>query len=102
MTTAAVLLAYEPEDVQPGWIALVLVLLLAVATFLLWRNMNKQLRKIDVPTRAEVREAEQAEQQRAAGSADVTDVTDPIDTTDPGLTDPDDDGPNGQARRHDS
>ncbi len=46
---AGSLLAYEPEDVRPGWIALVLVALLGVATFLLWRSMNTQLRKIQMP-----------------------------------------------------
>ncbi len=48
---AGTLLAYEPEDVKPGWIALVLVITLAVATFLLWRSMNTQLRKIQMPPR---------------------------------------------------
>ncbi len=63
MRTAAVLLAYETEDVKPGWVAFVLVLALVVATFLLWRSMNKQLRKIDVPTRQEIRDAARGEAQ---------------------------------------
>ncbi len=46
---AAVLLAYDPNDVKPGWVALGLVVALAVATFLLWRSMNSQLRKIQLP-----------------------------------------------------
>ena len=37
----------DPNSVRPGWIALLIVLGLAVATFLLWRNMGKQMRKID-------------------------------------------------------
>lgn len=45
------LLAYDPNDVRPGWIALVLVMALAVATFLLWRSMNTQMRKIQMPPR---------------------------------------------------
>jgi hypothetical protein len=36
----------EPNDVKPGWIAGVVVLLLVAATLLLWMNMRKQLRKI--------------------------------------------------------
>ena len=36
----------EPDDVKPGWIAGVVVLLLIAATLLLWMNMRKQLRKI--------------------------------------------------------
>ena len=55
MTTAAVYLAYDPNDVKPGWIALLIVLALAVATFLLWRSMNTQLGRIKVPKRGEVR-----------------------------------------------
>ncbi len=63
MMRAAVLWAYEAEDIKPGWVALVLVLALAVATFLLWRSMNKQLRRINVPTQQEIRDAEAAEPQ---------------------------------------
>jgi len=58
MTRAVVLFAYEAKDIKPGWVALVLVLALAVATYVLWRSMNKQLRKIDVPTQQEIRDAE--------------------------------------------
>jgi hypothetical protein len=54
MTPAEVLLAYDPDDVKPGWIALVLVLMLALATFLLWRSMNTQLGRIKAPHRADL------------------------------------------------
>jgi hypothetical protein len=37
----------DPGSVRPGWIALLIVLGLGVATFLLWRNMGKQMRKIN-------------------------------------------------------
>jgi hypothetical protein len=47
----AVLLAYNPNDVKPGWIALVIVLALCVLTTLLWRSMNSQLRKIQLPAK---------------------------------------------------
>ena len=33
-------------DVKPGWVALVIVLVLCVVTVLLWLNMRKQLGKI--------------------------------------------------------
>ncbi|MEJ7707755.1 MAG: hypothetical protein WKF82_11130 [Nocardioidaceae bacterium] len=46
---SAVRLAYDPDDVKPGWIALVLVLVLAVITYLLWRSMNTQLGRIRMP-----------------------------------------------------
>lgn len=50
MSPAVVVLAdYNPQDVKPGWIALLIVAGLAVATFLLWRSMNTQLRRIKVP-----------------------------------------------------
>ena len=38
--------APDPADVKPGWVALVIVLLLGAATVLLWRNMRKQLDKV--------------------------------------------------------
>jgi len=78
MRGAGVLFAYEAEDIKPGWVALVLVLGLAVATFLLWRSMNKQLRRINVPTKQEIQDAEAAERhdggdtaQRPDGEADA-------------------------------
>ncbi len=47
---------YDPADIKPGWVALVIVLLLFAATTLLWLNMRKQLRKVtfeeqDIPRR---------------------------------------------------
>ena len=37
----------DPNTVRPGWVALLIVLALGGATVLLWRNMGKQLKKID-------------------------------------------------------
>ena len=39
----------EPDraDIKPGWVALVIVLLLIGATILLWLNMRKQLDRIE-------------------------------------------------------
>ncbi len=51
MMSATLLLAYDPNDVKPGWVALLIVLALAVATYLLWRSMNNQMRKIQMPPR---------------------------------------------------
>jgi hypothetical protein len=51
MTAIVTLASYDPSDVRPGWIAFWVVIALAIATFLLWRSMNKQLRKINVPPR---------------------------------------------------
>jgi ABC-type nickel/cobalt efflux system permease component RcnA len=46
-TADGLTLAVDPAKVKPGWLALVIVLLLCLATFLLWRSMNRQLRKVD-------------------------------------------------------
>ena len=48
--------APAPSEVKPGWVALVIVLVLCVVTALLWLNMRKQLGKInfeekDIPRR---------------------------------------------------
>ena len=47
----------DPTLVTPGLLGLVMVLALGAALFLLVRSMSKQLRRIDVPTEAEVAEA---------------------------------------------
>lgn len=49
MSAAQVLLAYDPDQVRPGWVAFFLVMALIVATFLLWRSMNTQLGRIKMP-----------------------------------------------------
>ncbi|HSS67198.1 MAG TPA: hypothetical protein VLK34_01515 [Nocardioidaceae bacterium] len=61
------LATYNPDDIKPGWIAFWIVVALGVATFLLWRSMNSQLRKIKAPYRDEL---------NAAGTVDAGD-TDP-------------------------
>ena len=38
----------EPEDVNPGWIALIVVVALVSVTVLLWLSLRKQLRKVNV------------------------------------------------------
>jgi hypothetical protein len=47
LLAAQVSAAVDPEKVKPGWVALVIVLLMGLATFLLWRSMNRQLKKVD-------------------------------------------------------
>jgi hypothetical protein len=46
LLSAATVLAVDPAKVKPGWLALVIVLLMGLATFLLWRSMNRQLKKV--------------------------------------------------------
>jgi hypothetical protein len=41
-----VVAAVDPSKVKPGPIALIIVLLLGLATYLLWRSMNRQLKKV--------------------------------------------------------
>jgi hypothetical protein len=36
----------DPERVTPGLLGLAALVFLAVATYLLWRNMNKQLKRV--------------------------------------------------------
>jgi protein-S-isoprenylcysteine O-methyltransferase Ste14 len=42
-----------PEDVRPGWIALITVVSLCAASLFLWFSMRKQLRRIQVPREGE-------------------------------------------------
>jgi hypothetical protein len=49
--TADEVLAYNPADVKPGWVAFWIVMALCAATFFLWRSMNRQLAKIRMPPR---------------------------------------------------
>jgi hypothetical protein len=53
MTASVRWFAYDPNNVRPGWGALALVIALGVATYLLWRSMNTQLRRIQMPPRRE-------------------------------------------------
>ncbi|MER7249874.1 hypothetical protein [Kribbella sp. NPDC000426] len=48
-TTSLLTAEIDPNTVKPGWVALLIVLALGAATVLLWRNMGKQLKRIDVP-----------------------------------------------------
>jgi hypothetical protein len=44
-----ILLDVDPNMVKPGWTALLVTLLLAVAMVLLFFSMRKQFRKISIP-----------------------------------------------------
>jgi hypothetical protein len=46
--TYLVVLEFDPSTARPGWPALVVVLLLAVATVFLYFSMRRQFRKIKV------------------------------------------------------
>ncbi len=46
-THGPTVLAVDPAKVKPGWLALVIILLLGLAIYVLWRSMNRQLKKVD-------------------------------------------------------
>ena len=66
---SAAVLAYDENNIKPGWIALVLVIVLAIATFLLWRSMNTQLGRIKAPHRADLPRTRQDAGAGAASSS---------------------------------
>lgn len=77
-TQLYIVLADDPtaDDVKPGWIALVIVLAMAVALALLMRSMVKQFRKVDFDEDADPVAREEAadrsrdaDEHRANGSA---------------------------------
>jgi hypothetical protein len=47
----------DPNTVRPGWVALLIVIGLGGATFLLWRSMGHQLKKIRFDPDDEKRDA---------------------------------------------
>ncbi len=65
---AGALAAPAPSQVKAGWVGLIVLVLLLVATFLLVWNMNSRLKKIKVPYRHELEQADREE--RAGDSPD--------------------------------
>ncbi|MFC0625955.1 hypothetical protein [Kribbella deserti] len=63
----------DPNTVKPGWVALLIIIALGGATFLLWRNMGKQMKKInfDLPR-----------DERANAPVEPADPAQPADTAD--------------------
>ena len=66
--TPDVVLAYNPADVKPGWVAFWIVVALCVATFFLWRSMNTQLGRIKAPHRADLGPADSADENSSDAS----------------------------------
>lgn len=67
------MLAYDPEQVKPGWVAFFLVMLLILATFLLWRSMNTQLGRIKVPPASSFTREQRGATSQAGADAAATD-----------------------------
>ena len=62
--------ATPPDDqVQPGWLGFFVVLALGIVTYLLWRNMNTHLKRVNF----ERRPAEGAGDQRTSADANSED-----------------------------
>ncbi|WBQ06892.1 hypothetical protein [Kribbella sp. CA-293567] len=86
----------DPNTVKPGWVALLIVLGLGVATFLLWRNMAKQLKRINFDPDAGARDRAPSDvpppsspdQDGAAGPAPTETTTGPTTTAEPATTVP--------------
>lgn len=69
-TTTGLLLSVDSDKVTPGVLGFVVVALLGVATWLLIRSMNRQLRKVDFEERAAhepERDVDAEERDRDAG-----------------------------------
>jgi hypothetical protein len=73
----------DPNSVRPGWVALLIVLALGAATVLLWRNMGKQLKKIDFDTADGAQDpAPSADRPTTDSSADQAGAVGPTETAD--------------------
>jgi hypothetical protein len=79
-----------PEDkVQPGWLGFFVVLGLGIVTFLLWRSMNKQLKRVnfdDRPTDDEDHEAGKGDVVGTAGDPESANGVDENQDKPPGST----------------
>lgn len=77
----------DPNSVKPGWVALLIVLALGAATVLLWRNMGKQLKRIDFdPDGGADDRAPSDVPPTTDSSADQAGVVEPPTTEDPAHT----------------
>jgi hypothetical protein len=66
------------NEVQPGWLGFFVVLALGIVTYLLWRNMNTHLKRVNFEPPAD-REGD------AGDTADGSDAEDGAEQADDGL-----------------
>ncbi len=68
-----ILLEVDPNLVQPGWTALIVMILLALAMVVLFFSMRKQVRRITVPpTEPEEPEESEESEESTANSTEPT------------------------------
>jgi hypothetical protein len=65
-----VLLEVDPNIVKPGWTPLIITILLAAVIALLMISMRRHLRKINLPHRDQVDDAETSDQTGPPGGAE--------------------------------
>jgi flagellar biosynthesis/type III secretory pathway M-ring protein FliF/YscJ len=71
-----ILLEVDPNLVQPGWTALIVMLLLALAMVVLFFSMRKQVRRITVPpTEPEEPEESDESEESEESTANSTEPT---------------------------
>ncbi|QDP97912.1 hypothetical protein FOE78_20160 [Microlunatus elymi] len=81
-----IVLDIDPNVVKPGWTPLIITILLAAAIALLMISMRRQMRKVTVPYRDELRAQEQSEAEdtepSVAEQSDEAEVEEPVDHDD--------------------
>jgi hypothetical protein len=70
------------NEVQPGWLGFFVVLALGIVTYLLWRNMNTHLKRVNFESPPADREGDAGD---TPGTADGSDAEDGAEQTDNGL-----------------
>jgi hypothetical protein len=65
-----ILLELDPDVVKPGWTALIVTVLLAVALVVLYFSMRRQFRKISIPPQGTDEEPPTPKEPPASSSAD--------------------------------
>jgi hypothetical protein len=67
----AMVLAVNEDQVTPGVVAFFVVAALGVTLFFLIRSMNRQIRKIEVPSEDELRQADWERRQKKSARSDA-------------------------------
>ena len=68
-----IVLDVDPSVVKPGWTPLIITILLAAAIALLMISMRRQMRKVKLPYRDELRNQDDAAAEGSAASTESSD-----------------------------